>query len=83
MQRYRLAKLRDFVPMPDRGAGVFFTDSKDGESIDPMNPFYARMIADGDLVPVPTEEPKAVDEPAADEEPAQPPTTNTKPNGAK
>jgi hypothetical protein len=75
MQRYRLAKLRDRVPMPDRGAGVFFTDSKDGESINSMNPFYARMIADGDLVPAETSAP--------DEEPAQPPTTNTKPNGAK
>lgn len=74
MQRYRLAKLRDRVPMPDRG-GVLFTDSKDGETIDPINPFYARMIADGDLVPV--------DEEAADEEPARKASTNAKPDGAK
>lgn len=59
--RYRLAKLRDRVPMPERGAGVFFTSEKTGEAINPLDPYYARMIADGDLVPA---DPEPADEPA-------------------
>lgn len=50
--RYRLARLRDRVPMPERGAGVFFTSEKTGEVVNELDPYYARMIADGDLVPV-------------------------------
>ena len=52
MQRYRLATAGLKVPMPERGADVFFTSDDAGEVVDPMNPYYARMIADGDLAPV-------------------------------
>jgi hypothetical protein len=53
--RYRLRNLKLRVPMPERGQGVFFTADKAGETINPMDPYYARMIADGDLVPAETE----------------------------
>ena len=55
MQRYRLAIVERRVPMPERGRDVFFTSDPAGEAVDPMNPYYARMIADGELVAVPDE----------------------------
>ena len=75
--RYRLADAKHRVPMPDR-AGVFFTADKAGEVIDPMNPYYARMIADGDVVPVEDEPERAEPSPAT---PA--PTRNSKTEGSK
>jgi hypothetical protein len=48
--RYRPAHAEQRIPMPDRGPGVLFTHDRGGESIDPLNPYFARMIADGDLV---------------------------------
>lgn len=71
--RYRLAHAKQRVPMPDRGPGAFFTSSKDGESINPLDPYYARMIADKDLVLV---EPDP-EQPAA-EPPRSPATHNPK-----
>lgn len=50
MKRYR-AKRGQRVPMPDR-PGQFMPDDGEGTSVNEMNPFYARMIADGDLVEV-------------------------------
>lgn len=49
--RYRLAHATQRVPMPERG-GALFTGEKSGESINPLDPYYARMIADQDLIPV-------------------------------
>ena len=57
MTRYR-AKRGQSVPMPDR-PGQFVPDSGEGTAVDEMSPYYARLIADGDLVVV-------------DDEPAQP-----------
>jgi hypothetical protein len=51
MQRFRLKSPQQNVPMPERGVGVLFTSEKAGEAIDPMNPYYARMIASGELIP--------------------------------
>jgi hypothetical protein len=56
MQRFRLKSPKQTVPMPERGGGVLFTSDKAGEAIDPMNPYYARMIASGELVPADPEE---------------------------
>lgn len=50
--RYRLAHAKLRIPMPDRGPGAFFSADKAGESISELNPYYARLIADGDLVAV-------------------------------
>ena len=76
--RYRLADATRRVPMPERGAGVFFTPDKAGEAVNPMNPYYARMIADGDLVPAEAEPAKADSEPAS-----APPARNSKTEGSK
>lgn len=48
MTRYR-AKRGHRVPMPE-APGQFLPDSGEGVPVDETNPFYARMIADGDLV---------------------------------
>lgn len=48
MTRYR-AKRGQSIPMPG-APGQFIPDSGDGIPVDEMSPFYARMIADGDLV---------------------------------
>jgi hypothetical protein len=56
MQRFRLKSSKQNVPMPERGSGVLFTSEKTGEAIDPMNPYYARMIASGELVSVDPED---------------------------
>lgn len=40
------------IPMPGR-AGMLMPDT--GIQIDPMAPFFRRMIRDGDIVPVETE----------------------------
>ena len=42
--------------MPERG-DTLFTSDKAGESINSLDPYYARMIADGDLVAVEEEPP--------------------------
>lgn len=47
--RYR-AKPGQRIPMPDR-PGQFVPDDAEGAAVNPMNPYYARLIADGDLVP--------------------------------
>jgi hypothetical protein len=57
MQRYSLARKGDRIPMPERGAGVFFSAEVEGEAVDPINPYYARLIADGDIKPVIDETP--------------------------
>lgn len=57
-QRYRLARKSDRIPMPGRGPGVFFSAEKEGESLDPTNPWHARLIDDGSVVPV-EDEPEA------------------------
>lgn len=56
MTRYR-AKRGQTVPMPDR-PGQFVPDSGEGTVVNETNPYYARMIADGDLVAV-EDEPEA------------------------
>lgn len=48
MTRYR-AKRGQSVPMPDR-PGQFMPDSGEGTTVNEINPYYARLIADGDLV---------------------------------
>ena len=57
MTRYRLADAKHRIPMPERGPGVFFTADKAGESVSPLDPYYSRMIADGDLVEVKDSDP--------------------------
>lgn len=51
--RYR-AKRGQSVPMPDR-PGENMPHEGDGVLIDTMNPYYARLVADGDVVAVPDE----------------------------
>ena len=51
--RYRLANAEARVPMPERGPNVFFTAALAGESISELDPYYARMIVEGDIVLVP------------------------------
>ncbi|GGF56697.1 hypothetical protein GCM10007301_15480 [Azorhizobium oxalatiphilum] len=38
------------IPMPDR-SGQFVPDTGEGTSVDELNPYYARLIADRDMVP--------------------------------
>lgn len=40
------------IPMPDR-PGQVVPDTAEGTALDEMSPYYARLIADGDVVPVP------------------------------
>lgn len=54
MTRYR-AKRGQTVPMPDR-PGQFVPDSGEGTAVNETSPYYARMIADGDLVAVEDEQ---------------------------
>lgn len=61
MQRYRLASPELKLPMPERGLGILFTADPDGEAINPLNQYYARMIASGELVPVETKTSRKVD----------------------
>ena len=49
MKRYR-AREGARIPMPDRGGQMVPTENP-GTAVNELNPFYARMIADGDLVP--------------------------------
>lgn len=56
MTRYR-AKTGARIPMPDR-PGQHVPDSGEGISVDELSPYYLRLIAAGDLVPV-TDEPPA------------------------
>lgn len=65
-KRYRLADPTCMVPMPDRG-GRLFTQSPDGESIDPEDPFYMALIADHDIVEVADDPaPATANQPAAE-----------------
>ncbi|WP_054308921.1 hypothetical protein [Mesorhizobium sp. 1M-11] len=50
LERYRLASDALKVPMPDRNGRLFSTD---GETVDTEHPFYAALIADGDIVKEP------------------------------
>ncbi|MEL6785658.1 MAG: hypothetical protein AAFO61_14685 [Pseudomonadota bacterium] len=43
---YWLTNRGAFFPMPDRGGRAF---GKDGERIDPLEPYYANAIRQGDL----------------------------------
>jgi hypothetical protein len=61
MQRYKLARKGDRIPMPERGPGVFFSAASEGETLDPMNPWHAKIIADGSVVAIPDEEPAKPD----------------------
>ena len=70
--RYRLARKGDRIPMPGRGPGVLFTDNPEGEALDPLNPWHARLIDDGSVKLI---EPK--DEP--DPEPQAPKVTTPTP----
>ena len=81
--RYRLADATRRVPMPERGAGVFFTADTAGEAVNPMNPYYARMIADGDLVPAEAEPTKAEPEKPEPEKASAPLVRNSKTEGSK
>ena len=47
MSIYRLARPDLKIPMPDRGCRLF---GDGGETVDPTNPYYVRLIADGDIV---------------------------------
>ncbi|BDA84971.1 hypothetical protein Sa4125_25130 [Aureimonas sp. SA4125] len=47
--RYRLARKGDRIPMPERGPGVFFSGETEGEALDSLNPYHARLIADGSV----------------------------------
>lgn len=58
LKRYRLADLAHTVPMPDRG-GRLFGRSVEGETVDTEQPFYSRLILDGDLIEVSSEQPAA------------------------
>lgn len=49
---YQLARPDLKIPMPDRGNRLF---GEAGENVDETNPYYRRLIADKDIVPVPTE----------------------------
>lgn len=40
------------IPMPDR-PGQIVPDTDEGTALDEMSPYYARLIADGDVVLVP------------------------------
>ncbi len=75
MKRYR-AKRGQSVPMPDR-PGQYMPDSGEGTSVDEMNPFYARMIADGDLVEVKDEAPNDDPPPAPVADSPPPPAKPT------
>ncbi|HEV2501476.1 MAG TPA: hypothetical protein VGV39_00275 [Mesorhizobium sp.] len=50
LERYRLASDALKVPMPDRDGRLF---SVEGETVDTEHPFYAVLIADGDIVKEP------------------------------
>ncbi|MEM9734244.1 MAG: hypothetical protein AAF903_12290 [Pseudomonadota bacterium] len=45
---YWLTNRDAFFPMPDRGGRAF---GKEGERIDPLEPYYATAIRQGDLTP--------------------------------
>ncbi len=45
------------IPMPDR-PGQVVPDTDEGTALDEMSPYYARLIADGDVVPVPPAQPE-------------------------
>ncbi|WAC26422.1 hypothetical protein [Ancylobacter sp. SL191] len=76
MTRYR-AKTGARIPMPDR-PGQQVPEAGEGISVNELNPYYLRLIADGDLVPVTDEmlEASVSDEPpeasVTDETPAAP-----------
>ncbi|WGD31211.1 hypothetical protein AncyloWKF20_05150 [Ancylobacter sp. WKF20] len=57
MTRYR-AKTGAHIPMPDR-PGQQVPEDGEGTSVNELNPYYLRLIADGDLVPVTDEMPAA------------------------
>lgn len=64
MTRYR-AREGASIPMPDRPGQIVPTVDP-GTAVNELLPYYARLIADGDLIPVDDEAPAApADEPAA------------------
>ena len=59
LKRYRLRDASLHVPLPDRGGRLFPAD-ENGLSVDIEKRFYANLISEGDLVPVPRSTAKAV-----------------------
>ncbi|MCA0275867.1 MAG: hypothetical protein LCH86_07685 [Proteobacteria bacterium] len=60
MTSYRLARPDLKIPMPDRGCRLF---GDAGETVDTANPYYARLIADGDIIVAPAADEKAAETP--------------------
>lgn len=59
MPIFRLARPDLKIPMPDRGCRLF---GEAGETVDAADSYYARLIADGDIVAEATDE-KAAETP--------------------
>lgn len=54
MQPYRLFDPAAAVPVPALG-GALFPSGSDGMPVDPADPFFARLIREGSIVPAQAE----------------------------